>query len=242
MKIHYDLHIHTVLSPCGDNDMTPNNIVNMAVLKGLDVIAICDHNSSGNAGVVMRAAKNLNAPLVVLPGLELTTSEDIHVLCLFKNIEDADNFSGFVMDKLQKVRSSQKSFGCQTYIDEFDHPVGEQDWLLIAGADIGIYQICNIISKYNGFCMPAHIDKQSNGLYAILGAIDTDMGFCAVEIKDDAQKFVSEHPELTGYRIFNNSDAHYLWDMSECNDCNALEVESLDINDIFTAIKGGENG
>ena len=85
MKCYYDFHIHTALSPCGDDDMTPNNIVNMAVLKGLDAIAITDHNTAKNVPACVECAKD--KPLVVIPGMEIETAEEIHMLALFDNTD-----------------------------------------------------------------------------------------------------------------------------------------------------------
>ena len=107
MKLYYDLHIHSALSPCGDNDMTPNNIVNMSLLKGLDVIAVTDHNSCGNVRAVQKAAEGR---LLVIPGMEIETSEEVHILGLFPCIESAEEMEGIIKDLSAPIKNRPEIF------------------------------------------------------------------------------------------------------------------------------------
>ena len=118
MKVYYDFHIHSCLSPCGDNDMTPNNIVNMASLKGLDAIAITDHNCGHNAKAAIEAAKEL--PLTVIPGMEIETSEEIHMVALFETVEAMEKMQDVVLSKMPPIKNKPALFGEQIIMDKHD--------------------------------------------------------------------------------------------------------------------------
>jgi predicted metal-dependent phosphoesterase TrpH len=139
-KYFYDLHLHSCLSPCGDNDMTPNNIVNMSALKELDIIAVCDHNSVRNCEAVSKAAKINGLDLLVIPGLEVTTSEEIHALVYFSGFEGANDFEHEILKKKRApVKNNKKIFGDQIIMNELDEIIGEEEHLLINAADISLF-------------------------------------------------------------------------------------------------------
>ena len=129
MKLYYDFHIHSCLSPCGDEDNTPNNIVNMALLKGLNVIALADHNTGKNCPAVMAVGRKNG--LVVLPAMELTTSEDIHILCLFERYEDLQKLEEHISSRRMKIANRPEVFGRQLIMNEKDEVIGEEEHLLI---------------------------------------------------------------------------------------------------------------
>ncbi|MBR5506810.1 MAG: PHP domain-containing protein, partial [Clostridia bacterium] len=158
MKLFYDLHIHSALSPCGDEDMTPNNIVNMAYIKGLDIIAITDHNSAGNARAVMEAGKGV---IKVVPGMEVTTSEEVHTLCLFPDIDSAEDMSKYVRSKMTGIKNQPEIFGRQLIMNSMDEIVGEEENLLVNAVDMDIYEVSAETKKRGGLFIPAHIDKTS---------------------------------------------------------------------------------
>ncbi|MCR5432718.1 MAG: PHP domain-containing protein, partial [Lachnospiraceae bacterium] len=133
-SISYDLHIHTCLSPCGDNDNTPANIIGMAALKGLDVIAITDHNTSRNCAPAIELGKEYG--VLVVPGMELTTMEEIHVLCLFPELDAALDFDRYVYERLQKIENDPKVFGHQYGVDAEEKILFEEPYLLINATDI----------------------------------------------------------------------------------------------------------
>ena len=114
-KLYYDFHIHSCLSPCADDDMTPNNICGMAKLKGLDIVALTDHNTCGNCKSFMAAAEKQE--IVGVAGMELTTSEDIHIVCLFEHLEDAERFSSEVAKYRVPFENRVDIFGEQYYLD-----------------------------------------------------------------------------------------------------------------------------
>ena len=124
MKLFYDLHIHSALSPCGDNDMTPNNIINMSIIKGLDVIAVSDHNSIKNLYSVMEVAKNTD--LLVIPAMEIETAENIHILALFPDLNSAEIAYSKIYQNLPDIQNDISVFGEQLILDNMDQIVGEE--------------------------------------------------------------------------------------------------------------------
>jgi len=223
MKIFYDLHIHSCLSPCGDIDNTPNNIVNMSKLKGLDVIAVSDHNSAKNVRAVVKVGKKVG--VLVIPALELTTSEDIHILCLFESIEGAENFSDYVESKMLKIENKAEIFGNQYIMNENDEITGEEKYLLTVSSGIGIDKVNALVKSFKGLAIPAHIDRQANGIIGILGFYDKELKFPAVE---SSKKLIADLPFIT------NSDAHYLENINEA--VNSLEVEELTVKAVLKNI------
>ena len=130
MELYYDFHIHSALSPCADNDMTPNNIVNMARLKGLDAIAVCDHNSTKNVMAIEKVARG--AGITFLPGMEMTTAEEVHMLALFEKAQAAEAFGDMVYAALPDIPNKPDYFGEQLVMDENDEIIGKLDKLLIS--------------------------------------------------------------------------------------------------------------
>ena len=230
MKIAYDFHIHTALSPCGDEDMTPNNIVNMAILKGLDAIAITDHNSCKNALACMKCAEGKN--LIVIPGMEVETSEECHVVCLFPDIESALLMEQEVEKNMPKIKNRTDIFGFQAIIDSDDNIIDYYENMLVTASNLSVKQVSSLAKQFGGVAIPAHIDKDAYSVISNLGFIDDDFGFKTVEIKDKENKEkLYDSKGLDRFRIINNSDAHYLWDMSERE--NYLEVESFTLEAII---------
>lgn len=209
-ELAYDLHIHSCLSPCGDDDMTPANIVGMAALKGLDAVALTDHNSCKNCPAFLAAAKEYG--IIGIPGMELTTSEEVHAVCLFPELGQAMNFDRFVYNHLIKVENRPEIFGKQQIYDENDSVCGEERYLLINAVDLSFEGLWEKAVSYGGVMFPAHIDKNSNSLIANLGFIPPDSSFQTAELKDMGRlhSLKREHPYLEGCRIISNSDAHYL--------------------------------
>lgn len=211
----YDLHIHSCLSPCGDVLMTPPNIVNMAYLKGLDIIAITDHNSTRNAGAVVRAAQLL--PLTVIPGIEVTSAEEIHVVCLFPDIESSEKAGEELEKHLPPVLNSAEYFGEQLIMDEKENIIGTFPWLLPNALDISINEIPKLIGCYGGFCFPAHIDRPANSILSVFGCLPKIPLFPSLEVYNPKEFF--KDAKNRSYRekhvIITSSDAHRLEDVSE---------------------------
>lgn len=229
MKYFYDLHIHSALSPCGDNDMTPNNIVNMSLLKGLDIIAVTDHNSCGNVRSVIKAAGD---KLLVIPGMEIETSEEVHIVCYFKDIESAEKMSEIVKKHLPPVKNRAEIFGNQYYMDELDEIIGEEETLLVNATTLDIYSVFSIAEENGGIAVPAHIDRTSYSVLSNLGFIPPDLNVPAVEItKQNLEKMKSDYQT---FKILTNSDAHYLENISEQeNHMNIFSKTTKDVLDFL---------
>ncbi len=234
MKAFYDLHLHSCLSPCGDMDMTPNNLVNMAKLLGLDVIALTDHNSSRNCAAAMAVGREIG--LLVIPGMELTTSEDIHAVCLFPTLEQALLWNDYVDDHRIKIRNRPDIYGRQVIMNEHDEETGEIEHLLLPATDIGIGSAYRKVKDFGGICYPAHIDRDSLSILSVLGEIDPACGFRTAELADisrlDALR--AQHPILDTLHIVTSSDAHYLENMREAE--NFLELGSLSAENVLAAL------
>ena len=225
MKYFYDLHLHSCLSPCGDMDMTPNNIVNMAKLLGLDVIALTDHNTSLNCEAAIKAGENIG--LLVIPGMELTTSEDIHSVCLFPTLEKALEWSEYVDNHRIKIKNKTDIYGRQVIMNENDEETGEIEHLLLPATDISIISAHKLVKDFGGVCYPAHIDRDSLSILSVLGEIDEYCGFTTAELanKSKLETLKAKHPILNTMNIVTSSDAHYLENMREAE--NYLELDSL---------------
>ena len=229
MKLYYDLHIHSALSPCGDNDMTPNNIVNMAYLKGLDVIAVTDHNSCGNVRAVQRAAEG---KLMVIAGMEIETSEEVHVLGLFPSIEAAEEMETALAASAAPVKNRPEIFGNQYYMDENDEIVGEEERLLVTATGLDIYDTVENILRLGGVSIAAHIDRTSYSVLSNLGFIPPDLKIGAVEITSANRDAMIDR--YADYVVLTSSDAHYLGDISERNCC--IEVLNRDVGEFLSKI------
>ncbi len=209
MKLYYDLHIHSALSPCGDEDMTPNNIVNMAMLKGLDLIAVTDHNSAANVRSVASAAKG---KIGFIPGIEVTTSEEVHVLCYFDSIDAAEDMGELLKKHLSPIKNRPDIFGRQCVMDQYDRIVGEEVYLLINAVDLDIYEVQKAAQARNGIFVPAHIDRTSYSVTSNLGFLPPDLAVDGLEITAEG---LGRFKDKYDFEILTSSDAHYLENIAE---------------------------
>lgn len=223
-KYYYDLHIHSCLSPCADDDNTPANIVGMATLSGLNIIALTDHNTTKNCPAFFAAAKAFG--LIAVAGMELTTSEDIHVICLFEKLEDAMRFGEEIEKHRIPIKNRPDIFGRQLIVDEEDNIIGEEENLLSNATDISVDYAPELAERFGGICYPAHIDREANGIVAVLGTIQENPRFTSVEfhngntIEDYEKRFNLEEK----IKVIC-SDAHYLGDIRDKENCFLLEDE-----------------
>lgn len=231
MKYYYDLHMHSALSPCGDNDMTPNNIANMAAIKGLSIIALTDHNTGENLPAIEKAAAE--AGVLLIPGIEATTAEEIHVLTYFPTVEQAVAFGRILYDSIPDIKNRTDIFGDQLILDEQDEVAGSLDKLLIQATPYSIDDLVRMGREAGGYVLPAHVNKQANSLLQNLGFIPEELDFPALE--------VSARAPLTGidvekYRLIYSSDAHVLWDIAEKE--HYLNLETCTREAVFCKIFG----
>lgn len=235
MKFYYDFHIHSGLSPCGDNEMTPNNIVNMAKLYDLDVIALTDHNSTLNCKAVMEAGKEIG--LTVIPGMELCTSEEVHLVCLFSDLKSAEKFGDYIRSTLPPIRNKPTVFGEQLVFDKSDNVLGFEHTLLITASTVSTNDAVKVVEGYGGLCFPAHIDRNSYSIISNLGIIDDSFGFKCAEVfdLDTLEDLKAQHPHLNNLKILSSSDAHYLEHLRLKG--NFIDAEENSVEAIFRYLK-----
>lgn len=234
-KIYYDFHIHSCLSPCGDNDMTPANIAGMAFLNGLNAIALTDHNTVKNCASLKKSAEQYG--ISVLYGMELTTDEEVHVVCLFADETSANIWNDFVYSRLQKIVNNPDIFGRQLIMDDADKILGEEEFLLINATNISFEDIFSKVDELGGIAFPAHVDKNANSLISNLGFVPPDSNFTVAELHDlsNLESLCDRHKYFKNCKILCNSDAHYLPDI-HMNEYY-LECEDTSPKGIIEALK-----
>ena len=230
MKLYYDFHIHSALSPCGDNDMTPNNLINMSIIKGLDAVALTDHNACEN---VRAAAAVAGDKIIFIPGMEVETSEEVHIVTLFPTADAAEEMQRILVDSSPFIPNRPEIFGNQYIMDENDKICGEIDRMLVTASGLDIYTVVAAAKDLGGIAYPAHIDRESYSVLSNLGFIPPDLDITAVEITEKSRTAL-EGEYSNRYNIITSSDAHYLWDISERN--HYIEVSDASVRGILNAI------
>ncbi len=227
MKFFYDFHIHSDLSPCGDKDMTPNNIANMAYIKGLNMIAVTDHNTIENFKAIEKITSKLG--ILLIPGIEINTKEEVHVLSYFRKYESAKIVSDLIYESLPNLMNKKNIFGEQNIYNENDEIIGSLDKLLIGASKYTLEEIYTIVTNNNGVIVPAHVDKKSNGMLGVLGFFPADIHFEYVELsqKCEVQELSDRIKNIINkYKILVNSDAHLLENISE--PVNSIDLEKIE--------------
>ncbi len=219
----YDLHIHSCLSPCADDDMTPANIAGMASLKGLTLLALTDHNSCKNCPAFFEACNAFG--IVPVPGMELTTAEDIHLVVLFPTLEQAMDFDREIHPRILPVKNRPDIFGNQHVVDSDDNILSEEEILLINATDLDVDSALDLVARYGGAVYPAHIDRPSNGMIAVLGTVPKEYGFSWVEFNDYEQREAILKEHGLSCHTLCSSDAHDLGCIHEAEHFLELEDE-----------------
>ena len=231
MRLFCDLHIHSCLSPCGDELMTPNNIAGMAMLKGLDAIAVADHNSARNLPALSRTCAAMG--VLLLPAMELTTAEEVHLLSYFPTVEAALDFSEELHGHLPPIQNRPDIFGPQQVLDEDDEQVGTEDLLLLNALSLSLDELVERINARGGAAVPAHINRGSNGLLNVLGFLPPGLEIAAVEVTRE----IPCRADVSNLRVLHSSDAHYLENMLERE--VSYEVAEKSVEALFEYIKRG---
>lgn len=228
MKLAADLHIHSCLSPCADDDMTPCNITEMARLKGLGIIAVTDHNSDGNAAAV--AAAGAQRGLLVVPGVEVTTREEVHALCYFPELSSLHAFCQWLREGLPDIPNRPDFFGRQLLMDENDKFLGEETRYLPGACAHCLEAVELKALQMDGVMVPAHVNRQSNSLLSNLGIIPPDLQARTLEVT------CPPPPDLdpARYRFLRSSDAHDLGAILEAE--FFLEITDFSIKPIINNI------
>lgn len=223
--MYIDLHIHTGASPCAAKEMSPWNIVRMSQLEGLSLIAITDHNTAANAGAVMRVGDELG--LVILPGMEVQTREEVHLLAIFPTLEAVAAFEEFIWDHLPDIPNRPEFFGEQILYDSQDRQVASIERLLLQSVMLGVEEVGAAITAHAGLTIAAHINRRSYSLIGQLGFVPRDLKLDAIEIDRSFsyKRFTDEYVSLRHYPVLSNSDAHQLTDIVESHQSAVLIQE-----------------
>ena len=208
MELTFDFHLHSCLSPCGSEDMTPANLAGMCAVAGYQAVALTDHNTVGNCPAFCQAAQALG--LLALPGMELTCAEEVHVICLFPTLEQAQGFEKEVRRTMLPLPNQPDFFGHQILMDHQDRVLGEEEAMLAAATGISIYQVPTLVEQFGGVAYPAHIDRSSFSLLSNLGLWDPEMGFTRAELSLACPPELKARPDLAGVKFLTGCDAHYL--------------------------------
>ena len=240
-RYYYDFHVHSCLSPCGDDDNTPNNIAGMASICGLNIVALTDHNTTDNCPAFFEAARRYG--IIPIAGMELTTSEDIHVVCLFETLENAMAFGERVKSLRIPIKNRPDIFGNQLILDGQDNVIKEEENLLINATLISITDVPDLVNEFNGICYPAHIDRQSNGIISVLGTFPESPCFNCIELHDGNKRdeYVEKY-NLHDKKIIISSDAHTLTDIRDFENYFDIEDEPYSSNfvrqQLFKSLRG----
>jgi len=238
MQLFFDLHLHSCLSPCASEDMTPANLAAMCALAGLNVVALTDHNSARNCAAFAQAAERHG--LLAIPGMELCTREEVHVVCLFPDLEKAESFSDHVGRLLPAIPNNPAVFGDQILMDSEDAVLGEETLLLAGAADISLYDVPELVEAYGGVAYPAHIDRQANSLLSQLGIWDPELKFPLAEVSLRCPDDLFGRRDLRSLRHITASDAHYLHQIPDA--FQTMEVEEATPQAVLEWLKRAEIG
>jgi len=233
-----ELHSHTVLSPCAEVEMIPPLIVQTAIEKGINLLAVTDHNASANVIAVQKAAQDTG--LIVLPGMELQTREEVHLLCLFDTLEQLAAWQSLVNEHLPPLENDIEYFGEQFVVDAEGDFVRRETRLLLTSADLSLEEAIGAVNSIEGLAIPAHIDRKANGLLEILGFVPANITIEALEISRHISIDMAplRYPQIRGYPLVRDGDAHRL---NEFLGVNEFLIESPTVTELRLALRH-ENG
>lgn len=229
-----DLHIHTVLSPCGSLEMSPKSIVDAAIKAKLNIIAITDHNSTKQAPVIKTLAEKQN--LYVLMGAEVCTKEEVHCLTLFEMEEQRVDFQKYLDQYFLKIKNDPDKFGYQVVVDIDEVILEEEENLLIFAIDQTIHEVEQKVHALNGIFIPAHIDRTMNGIFSHLGFIPEDLKCDAFGLSSNGNYSDWRKKIPEGKVLLQNSDAHYLEQIGSA--FNHFEMDEISFEEIKMALQG----
>jgi PHP family Zn ribbon phosphoesterase len=201
MALLADFHNHSCLSPCGSLDLSPRTLVELASVRGVEVLALTDHNSSLNNPAFAKVCAEYN--VIPVFGMEAATSEEIHVLCLFGNLDAALTFSEYAYKHLPPFPNNPERSGDQVYVDEDDNIEGEVEYYLVSGLDISLDEIGPKVKQHGGIVIPAHVDRSAFSMTSQLGTIVRGP-WAALEVVR-----IPTGVDTLGFPLTTSSDAHY---------------------------------
>jgi len=235
-----DLHLHTVLSACAEMEMLPEFILERAQELGLNLIAVTDHNSAENAAAMMTAAKGTG--ITVLPGMEVQTREEVHLLCLFDTLEHVTYWQELVYAHLPRLRNREDVFGTQVMLDARGEAIGTNDRLLATSTFFTVEEVIQRVQGVNGLCIPAHVDRPAYSIIANLGFIPPELRIRGVEISHlvSPQDAHTRFPQLKRYSLVASGDAHRLKEMARRT---TLKMAEPTVAELALALAGeGDRG
>jgi 3',5'-nucleoside bisphosphate phosphatase len=237
-KYRADLHVHTVLSPCAEVEMIPPLIVQKALEKNIDLIAITDHNASANVGAVQKAAEGTG--LTVLPGMEVQSREEVHLLTLFETLDALQAWQGEVDRSLPDLPNRPEFFGEQFVVDETGEFLRGEPRMLLTSTRFSIDQIFDRVRTLGGIVIPAHVERFSFGLFPTLGLISESWNLLALEISRHTrpQKAVETFPALRTYPLIQSGDVHRLNEFLGTTVFNLASPTLMEIQMAFNQING----
>ena len=233
-----DLHIHTCLSPCGELEMLPTVIVKQAKRQHLDIIGICDHNTAENVVAVKKAGEKIG--LKVLGGIEMTSSEEVHILGIFDDDGAICEMQNIAHSNLAG-ENDEDAFGMQLVVDECDTPTELNDRLLIGATSLSIDEIVTSIHSLGGLAIASHIDREAFSIIGQLGFIPENLPLDALEISPNCGPDEVENYRSYGLSLVTSSDAHFLADIGKASTTFLLNAPSfLEIKMALQGIDGRE--
>lgn len=237
-KFRADLHTHTVLSPCGDLEMSPVNIVRKAKERGIDILGITDHNSTLHAPLIKELAAKEG--IMVLMGAEVTTKEEVHCLCFFESEEYLSEFQKYLDQHLPKIPNDENKFGYQVVVNEKEEIVAEVECLLISGLEQSIEEIERKVHELEGLFIPAHINKTINSIISQLGFLPPDLKVDALELSQHITKeeFLKKNKYLSKHSFIKSSDAHYIENIGDV--WANFFLEELSFEEVRKALRSEE--
>jgi PHP family Zn ribbon phosphoesterase len=230
-----DMHIHTCLSPCCDGEMRPKRIIERCREQGLDIIAVCDHNSAGNAVAVIQAGKQHG--IHVLPGMEVCSREEVHILTIFKDMEQALAMQAYVYEHLPG-NNPPGVFGDQILVDENDQKIGENTRMLIGATELGLHDIVDKAHELKGICIASHVDRPAYGILSQLGFIPPDLMLDGIEVsfRMPLKKTWDTNTNGRALPCVTSSDAHFPDDIGRAS--TPLMLAAPNLAEIRLALQG----
>ena len=243
-RLYYDFHVHSCLSPCAEDESTPQCLAGFGRLCGLSLMALTDHNSCKNCPAFFQAAAAYG--LVPIAGMELETAEEIHVVCLFETLAEAVAFDQAVAIRRRRIPNRRDIFGAQRVVDSEDCLLEEEPWLLATATELSLQEVPALVSAYGGICYPAHIDRTANGILSILGTFPPEVPFRYAELHSttQAQHLLQQYPSLRDKRLLYGSDTHAAAMLPEATAYLELDVPTDDAaavrKALFSALREGK--
>lgn len=233
-----DLHLHTCLSPCANETMVPLAILREAKKRGLDVVGICDHNSTRNVKAVRRASQR-EGPSVI-GGVEITTAEEVHILALFDQQSDLDKMQQLI-DQNLRGENNPELFGEQYVCDENGLIVGREMQLLIGATELSVEEVVTNIRNFGGLAIASHVDRERFSLISQLGFVPERLQIDALEVSPlhSVSQAADQLPQIRDYPLVSFSDAHRLEEIGRVS--TAFTGVSPSVRELGKAL-GGKDG